>query len=268
MSRAETSATREAARYWDGIGETWIDHHLDPVWRTHSDAVYGALLARWLPSRPLRRILKTDLFDEAVADGVYRVVQERADRVTGFDVSPRIAGAACARHSRLEGIVADARRLPFDDGEFDAVVSLSTLDHFPRRQDIGLALRELHRVLARDGTLVITLDNRSNPVVAVRNLLPYPLLRGFGLVPYRMGATCTSRGLVALLTACHFHVHEVTFVVHCPRLIAVLAARLVERSVSTARARFLRLLDACERLDRWPTRAITGYYTAALATRR
>jgi hypothetical protein len=84
-----------------------------------------------------------------------------------------------------------------------------------------------------------------------------------------MGATCTSGDFAALLRACNFEVDEVDFVVHCPRLIAVLAARLIDRTTSrTARMRFLRLLGRCERLARWPTRAITGYYTAALARRQ
>jgi len=109
MPRADRASAREMVGYWDGIGDAWTKQHLDPVWRMHSDAVYAALLERWLPAKKLRRILKTDLFDEAVAEGLYPVVQARAERVTGFDVSPRIAAAACARYPSLEGIVADAR---------------------------------------------------------------------------------------------------------------------------------------------------------------
>ena len=269
MPRADRSSAQEMVRYWDGIADAWTEEHLDPVWRTHSDAVYEALLERWLPAKKLRRILKTDLFDEAVAEGLYPVVQARAERVTGFDVSPRIVAAACTRYPRLQGIVADARQLPFDDGKFDAVVSLSTLDHFASLDDIRRALVQLHRVLAPGGALVITLDNASNPLVALRNGLPYPLLRGLGLVPYRIGVTYSSGRFLALLRSCGFDVRDVAFVVHCPRVIAVLASRLIERAASrVARAHFLRLLAGCERLGRWPTRALTGYYTAALATTR
>jgi SAM-dependent methyltransferase len=256
-------------RYWGEIGEDWTEHHRDPVWRAHSDAIYSELLARWLPAGRVGRVLKTDLFDEAVADGVYPVVQERTDSVVGFDVASRVVGAACERYSQLRGIVADARQLPFADGVFDTVISLSTLDHFPRRDDIRRALLQLHRVLSLDGLLIITLDNASNPLVALRNALPHRLLQSIRFVPYRMGATCTSGGFVSLLRACRFEVDEVAFVIHCPRLIAVLAARLVGRMANLrTRARFLRLLGSCERLARWPTRAITGYYTAALARRR
>lgn len=80
--------------------------------------------------------------------------------------------------------------------------------------------------------MIITLDNASNPVVALRNGLPHRLLRSLGLVPYRMGATCGSGDLAALLRTCSFEVDELDFVVHCPRLIAVLAARLIDKTTS------------------------------------
>lgn len=269
MPPASESSAREMRRYWDGVGEAWTEHHPDPVWRAHSDAVYSELLARWLPAGTCERILKTDLFDEAVAEGVYPALEARAAGVVGLDVAPRVAAAACQRFPRLHGIVADARQLPFDDGAFDVVVSLSTLDHFPHRDDIRRALSELHRVLVPGGTLLITLDNASNPLVALRNWLPHGVLQMLRLVPYRMGATCTAGGLLDLLRACNFDVHDTSFIVHCPRLIAVVAARLIERTLSrSARRHFLRALRSCEALDRWPTRRITGYYAAALARRR
>jgi SAM-dependent methyltransferase len=268
MLRFDTSSPRDAGRYWNEIGATWTEQHPDTLWRAHSDALYTALVARWLPAARPRRVLKTDLFDEAVGEGIYPLVHERADIVVGFDVAPRVAAAASGRYPELRGIVADARQLPFEDGAFDIVISLSTLDHFPHRDDIRRALLQVHRVLAPGGILIITLDNASNPLVALRNGLPHRLLRSLGLVPYRMGATCTSGDFAALLRACGFDVDRVDFVVHCPRLIAVLAARLIDRTMSrTVRMRFLQLLAKCERLDKWPTRAITGYYTAALARR-
>jgi len=68
----------------------------------------------------------------------------------------------------LQSVVADVRELPFDDGSFDVVLCISTLEHVGRdnevyaidaaRDDAGdeRALRELHRVLARDGRLLVS----------------------------------------------------------------------------------------------------------------
>jgi hypothetical protein len=53
---------------------------------------------------------------------------------------------------------------------------------------------------------------------------------------------------------------------HCPRVFAVAMAHVLERSASpTVQKRFLRLLLAFERMSRWPTRFLTGYFVAAEA---
>jgi O-antigen chain-terminating methyltransferase len=64
--------------------------------------------------------------------------------------------------------VADVRALPFDDGTFDLVLCISTLEHVGRDNDVydidaergedgdAAALRELRRVLAREGRLLVS----------------------------------------------------------------------------------------------------------------
>jgi len=68
----------------------------------------------------------------------------------------------------LRSVVADVRELPFDDDSFDLVFCISTLEHIGRdnelydidaaREEDGDAatLRELHRVLAKDGRLLVS----------------------------------------------------------------------------------------------------------------
>ena len=51
---------------WDEVFRTASP---GPLWRRHSDAVNSALVHRWLAGRRVARALKTDLWDEAVADG-------------------------------------------------------------------------------------------------------------------------------------------------------------------------------------------------------
>jgi SAM-dependent methyltransferase len=269
MRGTDLPAVLAKARYWDRVVDTWHEQSRDAVWRAHSDAVNGALLSRWLPPRHLRHVLKTDLFDEAVAEGLYPVLQRGAQQVTGIDISARVVDAARTRYPLLKAITADVLRLPFNDGEFQAVISFSTLDHFDSADQISSALCELHRVLSPGGTLVITLDNGSNPAVALRNRLPYPLLRRLRLVLYENGVTYTPSRFVALLRSCHFEVGDLAFSIHSPRVVAVLMARVVERSANPLmRSRFLRWLATGERLGRWPSRALTGYFIAALATKR
>lgn len=58
--------------------------------------------------------------------------------------------------TRAPHVQADALRLPFADGTFDAVVCCETLQYVA---DAVVALREMHRVLRRGGSLVISLPN-------------------------------------------------------------------------------------------------------------
>src|SRR5947209_3922449 len=85
---ADPAGTRDAtSSYWDEVVETWepsLDHRL---WRAHSDTVNSLLLRQWLPGGS-GRLLKTDLFDEAVGDGLVPELARRAREVVGVDISP------------------------------------------------------------------------------------------------------------------------------------------------------------------------------------
>jgi SAM-dependent methyltransferase len=252
--------------YWSSVVDLQLASG-GSLWRTHSDEVNGALLEAWIPSRPSLRILKTDLFDEAVSGGVYPLLAASAADVVGIDVSPTVVGAARARYPGLEARVADVRELPFPESTFDVVVSISTLDHFESLGDVRAALAELRRVLVPGGELLLTLDNGANPVVALRNRLPIGILQRLSLVPYFVGATCGPRSLRKILGECGFEVRDTSVVMHCPRVIAVLGAQLLEqRAGRRAQTAYLRLLRRFELLGSVPTRSLTGYFVAARAT--
>jgi hypothetical protein len=109
-----------------------------------------------------------------------------------------------------------------------------------------------------------------NPVVAVRNALPPRWRTATGLVPYEVGATCRRpRELQALLEGAGFDVAEVGAVLHCPRVLGVLAGRAVDRRADARlRRAYTRALVGFECLSRLPTRYVTGHFLAALALRR
>ncbi len=84
-----------------------------------------------------------------------------AEELVGVDL-------AAADVPGLRSVVSDVRSLPFDDDSFDFALCISTLEHVGRdnavydvdapREDAGdeAALRELHRVLDRNGRLVVS----------------------------------------------------------------------------------------------------------------
>ena len=252
--------------HWESLASDWSRSNPQQLWRLHSDAINRALLERWLPASGLRALLKTDLFDEAFGDGLLPPLVARARDVVGIDVATGVIEAARSRAPRLVGVRSDVRHLPFADNAFDAVVSISTLDHFETRAEIDASLAEIFRVLAPGGRFVLTLDNAVNPVVALRNALPFRALRAVGLVPYFVGATYGPQGVRRALLSTGFRILDSAATFHCPRVLAVpLAASVQRRGGERARRVLARSLYGFEKLARLPTRYLTGHFVAVLA---
>ena len=265
MSGSESPGAPQR-RNWEIALAPLLHAPAEALWRRHCDTLNATLFSRWLPAGRCERLLKTDLFDEAMGDGLYPLLAERARSIIGVDIAGSVLAAAQARHPALNIVEADVRALPFAANSFDVVVSNSTLDHFAERADIAVALRALERVLRPGGRLLLTLDNLANPAVAVRNALPFALLQRLRLVDYPIGATLGPRRLRRLLGEVGFAVVESTTLLHCPRAFAVARARRLQaRATDEAHGRFLRGLARWERLSRWPTDVVTGHYLAFCA---
>lgn len=249
------------ASYWDETFEGWEPSTSHRLWRAHSDAVNIRLLQRWLPGGT-GSLLKTDLFDEAVGGGLFPELARRASEVAGIDIAPSVVAAARARYPQLETHVESVLALPFPDRHFDGVVSNSTLDHFDSLITLDAAIAELARVMRPGGRLIITLDNRDNPIVAVRTSVAARPLLALGVVPYYVGSTYGRRGLRTSLKKSGFDVLDMAAIMHCP---PQLAARLAGGDdIGCHLQRVLRF----EAMERWPTRRLTGHFVAALAIRR
>ncbi len=254
--------------YWDDVATTWDAMRPQTLWRKHSDAVNLSLLARWLPKERVRRLLKTDVFDEAFGDGLLPLLLSRTDCLVCMDVSVSTIVLAKKQYAKLRAVGVDVRSLPFKGDTFDIIVSNSTLDHFTSRDDILISLRELSALLKPGGQLLLTLDNLANPIIALRNALPFRLLYRLGIVPYFVGATAGPRRLPRLLRQVGLEVVEVSTLMHCPRVLAVLIAHLLERCAMPAVQRgFLRWAMVFERLAHWPTRFLTGHFVAVRAVK-
>ncbi len=252
---------------WHSAGADWKQGR-QRLWREHSDTINCSMLARWLPPGRVRFCLKTDLFDEMSSGGLFAFLSARTHRFVGIDVSGETLKIACVRHPTLMGIAADVRRLPFQREMFDLVVSNSTLDHFEGYDAIVESLAEIFRVLRPNGQVIITMDNLANPIIALRNAIPFRFLRCLNLTPYYVGATYGPRGLCGQLKQAGFRVIQTDAVLHCPRLVAVSASFLLERIGSRGLQRaFLRGLSCFELLRHLPTRFLTGYYVAVHAAK-
>jgi SAM-dependent methyltransferase len=253
--------------YWDDLHARAACSE-SRLWRRHSDAVNIALLRRWFPDLAEARVLKTDLFDEALTDGLFPFLCNKRASIVGMDLSRSVAKKAALGHEGLVALAGDVRNLPFPNSTFDVVVSNSTLDHFPSEGELIVSIKELARVIKPKGVLILTLDNPSNPLVRLRNSPIGSWLQHTSLIPYYIGCTCGIKELSEHLRSAGMEVVNRTAILHCPRAIAVPLAKIMGNRTPEAHNKFLRCLMAFERFERFRTRYWTGHFVAALARHR
>jgi len=208
--------------------------------------------------------LKTDTFEEAYGeDALFPSLGLNGYLKLGVDISIPTTQAAAARlqNSGAIFLAADVRQLPFRSGSVGLVLSNSTLDHFPTRNELHLALAEIARVLHSQGRLVLTLDNPWNPL--------YWMLRAMSRLratPFSLGRTLSAPALVQALKDCGLEVESTGTLLHNPRVLSTilfLALRrcLGRRADAPVRA-LLRFFALGEKL---PTRWLTACFITACA---
>lgn len=254
--------------YWDGVAREMAGrYHLDDVMAEHKRRVHLDLLRRWCPSTEGARILKTDLFEEALGrDQVlldWPAPGEPAE-VHGIDISGEIVRRARGRVAgggrAVRVSVADARRLPYREASFDVVFSCSTLDHFDDRSELMAGIGEAVRVLRPGGRLVLTLDNP--------RALFYPLVRrlaGRGKIGFLLGETLGDAEVRRLLPEAGLDFVEGRGAYHIPRVIFTAFLRGVRAlRLGFLEGPLLRLLRVGERWQGRPGQFLSGWYGAYL----
>jgi len=117
-----------------------------------------ALFAEWAPRLSEAAAVKRGDAVLDVACGTGIVARTAADivgsdgRVVGLDLNEAMLAVAERVRPDLEWRQGDVARLPFADGEFDAVLCQMALMFFPDR---ARALREMSRVVTPNGTVAV-----------------------------------------------------------------------------------------------------------------
>jgi SAM-dependent methyltransferase len=119
------------------------------TYRPEQDAV----LRRVLALAP-RRVLDLGCGTGLLATRLRRALPDT--EIVGCDFSRGMLTRAAAREHRVRWVRGDAQRLPFASESFEAALSTQAFHWFP---DPEAALRELHRVLAPGGTLLVSVVN-------------------------------------------------------------------------------------------------------------
>ncbi len=88
---------------------------------------------------------------------------QRGAQTTGIDITENAIALSRQRFElwNLSGsfVLGNAETLPFTDGSFDYVCSMGVLHHVP---DTGRAVAEIHRVMKRQGRLIVMLYHRDS----------------------------------------------------------------------------------------------------------
>jgi ubiquinone/menaquinone biosynthesis C-methylase UbiE len=253
--------------YWNQVLNETRQGAPITVWRAYMRRVYLHLIQTWLPTGS-GLALKTDLFEEAVTP--HYLLPDLGRGSIGMDFSPAVAQTARQQLGTAAEVyplvVTDLRKLPLQSGSFARILSGSSLDHFHNKTDIATGLSELARILAPGGTLIVAFDNPQNPIIALRNHLPFTWLNRLHLVPYYIGATYGVAEAREKLEMLGLDVIDVTAVAHAPRAPAIWLVAMAERLHWPQMQIFIaRVLDSLESLARLPTRYWTGYYIALQA---
>lgn len=128
--------------------------------------------SRWIGSQQLEALEALELGeDDRLLDvgcgtgAAVRAGAKLVERAVGVDLSPNMLLEARKRATGLPGVdfvEGDSEDLPFNDGEFTAVLCTTSLHHYPRPE---AAAHEFARVLAPGGRVVIG-DFTSDAVVS------------------------------------------------------------------------------------------------------
>ena len=204
-------------RFWHDVGESFPD-----LGGAASTAYYLAneqrLIEEHLAPLAGRKVLKTDLWDEAKNTRILEWAHRHGARVFGIDISAPIARQAreAFPHGGLGAVVADARALPFRDGALDGIYSMGTIEHFA---ESDAAVREMHRVLAPGGRAIVGVPNRWDPFLRPAMVV---VLSAFGLYSYGYERSFSRRALRQMLEEAGFRVSAETAILFVPGWLRIL----------------------------------------------
>ncbi len=122
--------------------------------------------------------IRSKILDLGSGTGIWTMLlRKRGYHVVSLDISHESL-SKCVRSRRCsDSVQGDAVKLPFRDGDFDAVVAYgSVFNHIVKTED---ALREVSRVLSSGGYLIFDVDNLVCPDMAYESLLGGVSIRGF-----------------------------------------------------------------------------------------
>ncbi|MFC1847146.1 class I SAM-dependent methyltransferase [Chloroflexota bacterium] len=263
------------AEHWDSVARDWSrKSYANEILAEHKRNTYLGLIAGWADVAVSRKILKTDLFAEAFGPEQYLFYLAPPEAIVGIDIARNIVKQAKRQAADCDAdssryLCCDVKHLPFIDNSFDLIISDSTLDHFPTEQDIVDSIKELGRVLRPGGSLILTIDNKSN--LTYPPFIMFRLWMRLKLAPYYIGRTLSRSKMKQTIEDSGMYIAESTTIFHYPHPDGLV--RLVECFVrNLGRGRLdgfiKKVLSFTDWLGERRSRYFTGRYLAIKAIKK
>lgn len=248
--------------FWDNVAKNTSKHYRNKYISEFHKYENENLLSGWCRSLRNKRVLVTDLFNEAFdRDELPSIFRDPYVNVIGVDISKIVVEKFHERYPSHRKLVCDIRRPPFKDGQFDFVISFSTLDHFSQF-DLEISLREIRRILKKRGVLILYLNNKQNIFLyfyqmKVRKMLNFPI------EIYSRNQT------ISILKRSGFSISECTAIIHLffPIFFHKILTHL-ERTQRKRLHRFLvKMMYKFDKLGKTKIKYLTGKFIAVKAVK-
>ena len=175
----------------------------DELAATYTERIFTELAGKPLDRHLLNRLAEDVRDHGLVADlgcgpgHVARYLHDQGIRMLGIDLSPRMIDSARQRSPDIEFRVGDMRALDLPDGALAGIVAFYSLIHIGE-PEMGATLRELRRVLAPGGLLLVAF-HIGEETVHRDELWGHPVSLDFRfLMPSPMVARLIEAGFVVL----------------------------------------------------------------------
>jgi SAM-dependent methyltransferase len=256
---------RDLPNDWDAVAASMPDFGTAPSTNYYRNREI-ALLERVAGSLHGKRVLKLDLWNEAINTRILGWMASKGANVVGMDVSQVVVGRA-HENKRRENFTAsllraDIRDLPFLDDSFDVIYTMGTIEHVPEYRH---TITEIRRVLRPGGIAIIGVPNFWDPFLR-------PLIVGvltmFGRYPYAPEKSFTRAELRRDVENAGLDVVEMTGILALPGVLRMLDLFLhVRKGVAPRWTEwFIKPWDAAEDRFAWLNRI--GYLVTAVARKR
>jgi len=133
----------------------------------------------WPEFKFLKNLVKENqkVLDIGCGNGRFSELFSDSVKYIGVDISEKMLAIAKERYPRRKFILFDGLNLPFADESFDLVICIAVFHHLPSEELRQVFLKEIKRVLKKEGKLVLTVWYLWKKIQFWRLFFKYTLLK-------------------------------------------------------------------------------------------